>query len=478
MKITNKQFVHWHSHTEYSSFDGLSKAEELVMTARECGHPAVAISDHGNIGGWIKFLQHCRSEKDKNGNAIPYDPIQPILGFEAYLCRKQSWKSKDEAEKNGGYQPDGRKGNRHLTLYAMNWKGYQNLCSLSEKSWVDGMYYKDPRIDIEMLAEHSEGVMCGSACLSSVINANLLHDRYDKAKEACGIFRSIFGENFFLEAMYHGIADERAILSDIFKLSADMKIPVLATNDCHYIKKSQGLSQEVLMCISTSNCLTNPKHIHFPYEEFYFKTAEEMAKLWGHVPQTLTNTVAMAERINTKEIEDHLFGGMRLPIFKLPEGFDDPMKYLIHLAKEGMRKLGWDKSPRHIAQLKVEIRDIEIAKKNNNYDFATYFLIVWDYTNFARKNNIIVGCGRGSGFASVLLRCLGITYGPDPLDYDLLWERFLGFDDRKFILESDFGFKPRDKKLIEALVVDTDAEEDDLEVERDVEDDFGGTDRY
>ena len=471
--ITDKEFVHWHCHSEYSSFDGLSKLDDLVMHARQAGHPALALTDHGNVGGYIKFLQKCGATKDKGGKSIDYAPIKPILGSEFYLCRRHEWKNKDKAEENGGFQPDGRKGNRHLNLYAMNWKGYQNLASLSEKAWIDGFYYKDPRIDIEMLAEHSEGLMCGTACLSSVINANLLHDKYDEAAKALGIFRDIFKENLFLEVMYHGIPEEGQIIPDILKLSADMNVPVLATNDAHYIKKSQAQSQEVLMCMSTSNCLTNPKHIHFPYQEFYMKSAQEMAHIFKNVPQTLYNTTEMAKRIDSADIEENLFGGMRLPVYDLPEGFTDPYEYLVSLAKQGMVKLGWEKSPRHIEALKKELFDIRVARDNNNYDFATYFLIVWDYINYAREQGIVTGCGRGSGYASVLLRSLGITYGPDPLDYGLLWERFLGFDDRRFIKASDFGF---DDNFIKKSSLNAIA--DDLDDDREVEDDFGGVDRY
>lgn len=490
LQISNEGFIQWHCHSEYSAFDGQAKLRELVMLARKFGNPALALTDHGVISGWPKFLAECVATKDKDGNAIPYAPIKPILGCEFYLCRKHDWKSKEEyetkvkeakkagmklSEYEAGYQKDGRKGNRHLNLYAMNWKGYQNLCTLSEKAWVDGYSHKDPRIDLLQLAEHSEGIMVGTACLSSAVNANLLNDRYDKAKHLLGMLKDITKGNVFLEGMYNGISDQRAILGDIFKLSREVEVPILATNDVHYLYKPQAKTQEVLMCISTKNCLTNPKHMHHAYDEFYYKSAEEMAKIWGHVPQTLFNTVAMAERIDTDDITSHLYGGMRLPKFELPPEFNDPFKYMVHLAKEGMRRLGWDKSPKHIEALKKELKDIQVAKESNNYDFSTYFLIVWDYINYARSQGIVTGCGRGSGYASVLLRCLGITYGPDPLQYDLLWERFLGFDDKRFIREADFGYKPIGAALPLAL---EEEEEDDLDEAREVEEDFGGTDRY
>ncbi len=433
MTINNSQFVHLHTHSEYSSFDGLSKIHELVMAARQMGFPALALTDHGNIGGWIKFIQECRAKKDKNGKEIEYPTITPILGCEFYLSRNHTWKNKEK-------QPDGRKGNRHINLYAKNWEGYKNLCSLSEKSWVDGYYYRDPRIDIDLLGKHSQGLMCGSACLASAINANLLYDRYDQSKKLCSIFKDMFGDGFFLEIMYHGIADEARIIPDIFKLSSEMNIPIAATQDSHYIKKSQAKTQEVLMCMSTSTCLSNPKHLHFPYDEFYVKNADEMYKIFGKTPQVLYNTLALAEQINTPDIENNLFGGMRLPEFALPEEFTNPYDYLKKLSIDGMKKLGWNKSERHVERLKVELADLKIAYDNNNYDFSTYLLIVRDYIEFARNKGIIIGAGRGSGYGSVLLRCIGVCYGPDPLEYSLLWERFLGFDDKKFILEKDFGY--------------------------------------
>ena len=460
MKWSNSDFVHFHCHSEFSQFDGLAQLENLVMTSREMGFPGLAITDHGNIGSWIKFIQYAKASKDKNGKSIDHPPLKPILGCEFYL-------SEDHSADSNKQQIDGRKGNRHLTLFAKNFKGYQNLCALSQSAFTDGFFH-DPRIDIMQLAEHSEGMLCGSACLSSVINANLYNDRYDAAKRVCTIFKDIFKEDFFLEAMYHGIPAEGSIIPDIFKLSSDLDIPVIATNDAHYIKKEHGRSQELLMAMSTSRCMNDPKRLRFPYDEFYLKSAEEMGKIWGDSPQTLTNSIAMLERIDNEDIEQNLFGGMRLPAFEVPEDFDTPYDYLKHLAKDGLKKLGWHKSKDHIETLKMELNDVKVAYENNNYDFATYFLIVWDYVNFARKQGILTGCGRGSGYASVLLRCLGITYGPDPLKFGLLWQRFLAFDEIKYIKADDFGFE--DSKVL--------AGAEDLEDDREVEEDPGGVDRY
>jgi DNA polymerase-3 subunit alpha len=473
MIFSNKDFVPFHNHSEFSQFDGLAKIDKLVMTAREMGFPAMALTDHGTVMGWIKFLQHCRSTKDKKGKPIAFPPIKAILGCEFYLSRKMDigqyveTKERKDLMKKG--QPDGRRGNRHINLFAMNHEGYKNICQLSQRSFTDGFYF-DPRIDIDFLSQHSKGVMGSSACLSSLINVNLMYGRYDIAKKIAGTFNEILNGNFFLEVMYHGISEQKEIIEDILRLSADLNIPAVATNDSHYIKRSQAESQEVFMCMSQQKCVKDPKHLSFKHHEFYLKSADEMYKIFRSAPHLLYNSVALAERINTRDIEENLFGGMRLPKFDIPKKYKSPHDYLCDLAWEGMKRIGWDSSSDHVAALKKELEDVRVAKENNNYDFATYFLIVRDYIQYARDHNILVGPGRGSGYASVLLRCIGVTYGIDPLKYGLLWERFLGFDDLRFIKESDFGFK---EDLVQAA-----ADKDDLEDEREVEEDMGGVDRY
>lgn len=469
MKFENKDFVHFHTHSEMSGFDGLAKIDELVLQARKMGFPALALTDHGNIQGWIKFLQQCRATTDKKGKEIPYEPIKPILGCEFYLSKKMDMgqnAEKKDTELIKKYQPDGRRGNRHLNLYAMNFEGYKNICRMSQSSYIDGFYY-DPRIDIELLSKHSEGVMIGSACLSSVINVNLMYGRYDKAKEACGVLKEISKGNFFLEVMYHGIKEEKEIIPDIFKLSSELDIPVICTNDSHYISDGEGNAQEVLLCMSQQRCVKDPDRLKFGHMEFYLKSAEEMSKMFGNAPNCFYNSVAMAERIDTKDIEHHLFGGMRLPKFDIPKGYKDAYEYIKDLAWEGMRKIGWDMSKKHVEALEMELNDVKVAHDVNNYNFSTYFLIVRDYIQHAKDEGVLVGCGRGSGYASVLLRCIGITYGIDPLEHGLLWPRFLGFDNKRYVKESDFGF---DVDIIQEI-----AERD---TDRDIEDDMGGVDRY
>jgi DNA polymerase-3 subunit alpha len=321
-------------------------------------------------------------------------------------------------------------------LIAKNWQGFQNLCTLSEKSWTEG-FYNDPRIDFDLLTKHHEGLICSTACLSSVVNNNLLHGRYDQAKKVATILKNIFGEDFYFEVMYHGLDAERYIIPDIFKLSDSLGCKVLATNDVHYSHKEDGASHEVLMCMSTSRCIHDPKRLKFPYHEFYLKSAEEMAQIFKNRLDSLYNTLEVADKIDHKDISKN-FGGMRLPKFPLPNDFSDPHDYLEYLAWDGLKQLHLDHSQKHIDRLRLELEDVKIAKMNNNYDFATYFLIVRDYIQYANNKGILTGCGRGSGFGSLLLKTLGITYGVDPIEHDLLWERFLGFDTKRFVKEQDF----------------------------------------
>jgi DNA polymerase-3 subunit alpha len=508
MIMSNSDFVHLHCHSEFSRFDGLAKMMDLVLHARKMGFKSLALTDHGNVGGWIKFYQECKKKKGKDDKPLldakgePLAPLKPILGCEFYLARHH-----EKHEKQA--QPDGRKGNRHLLLLAKNQIGYQNLCALSQRSWTHGQLY-DPRIDLELLAAHSEGLICSSACLSSVVNNNLLHGRFDQAKRVATILKDIFKEDFFLEVMFHGIDSQAYIIPDVIRLSSQLGIPIIASNDAHYIRKEQAESQTVLMAMSQSRCLKDPKLLRHSYNEFYLKSSEEMGKVFGSKPEFLLNTVAVAERV-----EDYLkVGGMRLPHFDVAGArgeirveskaaqyhqdilngddaavhagvrenssddakFEEAFKFLVELSDKGMHELGWDQSPAHVETLKKELGDVRVAWEANRMDFATYFLIVWDYINFARSKKIITGCGRGSGYASVILRTLKICYGPDPLKYSLIWERFLGFDDKYLLLDSDWGFDEGDV----SVDVDQISQSSDSEVmeERLVEDDQGGVDRY
>ena len=268
--------------------------------------------------------------------------------------------------------------------------------------------------------------------------------------------------------MYHGIREEKAIIPLILKLSSELNIPAICTNDSHYLTQDQAESQEILLAMSQQKCIKDSSRLSFSHKEFYLKSAQEMADIFGSAPHLLYNTVALAERIDTEDIERNLFGGMRLPKFNIPIEHKNPYNYMSKLAWEGMERVGWENSKDHIEALKSELRDVKAAYDSNDYDFSTYFLIVRDYIQYAKDKGILVGPGRGSGYSSILLRCLGITYGIDPIKYGLLFERFLGFEKKRFIKDSDFGFKKEYKPI----------NINELERNRGIEEDLGGVDRY
>ncbi len=392
----------------------------MVSKAKELGMSAVGITDHGTVAGIMRFLQECREQE-----------IRPILGMEAYLSRDHCCHDKEG-------QPDGRKGNRHLNIIAKNLKGYENLCTLSQEASVNGYYY-DPRVDWELLDKHKEGLIVTSACLSNVINHALFTDNYASALELAGGFKDLFGEDFYLEIMFHGLDDEGRVLPGIQKLSKDTGVKILAVNDCHYVESEDAEFQQVLMCMSTGRSIKDPKRIKFPYDEFYFKSAEEMYKIFGHNPSYMRNTLEVAEKCDYSDI---VFGEMRLPkletvVKDLEEG-ETSLGYLTKLAQAGLIKRGWDKSQEHVDRLNRELSDLKLIWDTKGYDFAVYFLIEEDVTRFADKKNIPYGV-RGSGYGSLLLHCIGLCKGVDPLSQGLLWERFLSVDFLHFICEDDFG---------------------------------------
>lgn len=433
--ISASDFVHIHNHSQFSKFDGFSSVQDfkrdgepvsgIVSTAKELGMKAVALTDHGTVAGAIEFLKTCREKG-----------VKPIIGMEAYLCRNRQFKSKDQ-------QPDGRKGNRHINIIAKNYDGFQNLCTLSHRASLEGYYY-DPRLDIELLAEFSKGLIVTSACLGSIVNWNLAIDRYEKAKQAAKLFKDIFGDDFYLEVMYHGIDREAKIIPEVQRLAQELDIKIIATNDCHYLRKEDAEYHEVLMCMSSGRCIKDPKRIKFPYNEFYFKSAEEMAKIFGHTPSMLLNTLEIAEKCDYTDLLFVESGGtMKLPKFDIPPEFPGPYEYLKDLAWKGLANIELDKSEPHRKRLEQELSDIKLIWDTKRYDFSTYFLIVDDIMRFAREHGVAAGI-RGSGYGSVLLKCLGIAEGVDPLEQELLWERFLGFDSKIFISEEDFGIKVED----------------------------------
>ncbi len=438
--FNNRDYVPIHVHDSHSEFDGLADTQKLVMKARQMGFPALSITNHGNTSSWIKFIKYCAMTKDKKDKPIQFAPIKPILGNQVYLCQNHQYKSRQ-------LQPSGSRGNTHLILLAKNWEGYKNLSILTQKSYVDG-FYRKPRIDMQMLNKHHSGIIVSSACPASIVNYNLAKGRIKQAEKVVGMFKQIFKEDFFLQIMQHGYDIQTNVIADIFAIAKKTNTPAIVTNDVHYINKQHAQAQQILMCMSTQGCIKDPNRIHHPYKQFYLKSAQQMGNIFGFCPQLLYNTVQIADRVDINDITKNLFGTMRLPQFSVPQQYQTKQKfygrlhYLKDIAIMGLKQRGWDKSQKHIDRLNLQISDIQVAYESNDYDFATYFLIQYDMMRQAKSRGIITGFGRGSGFASILLHCIGVCYGADPLaQQGMLWQRFLGFDDKQIILEKDFGFQ-------------------------------------
>ncbi len=389
-------FVHLHNHTHYSFLDGACKIEDIVLKAKELKFPALAITDHGNMCGVIEFYQTCI----KHG-------IKPIIGFEAYVA-SGSRHTKEKVK--GRKEPD-----YHLTLLAKNLTGYKNLIYLSSRGYIEGFYYH-PRIDKQILAEHSEGIIVLSGCKTGEIPSYILENKFEKALETAKWFKEVFGEDFYLEIQYHGLADEQAIIQGIAEIANKLDIPVVATNDVHYINKEDWEAHDVLLAIQTKKQIDDKDRLRFEGKEYYLKSYDEMYVLFGNdFPEALKNTVEIAEKCNL-ELK---FDEKHLPEFKIPSEFKSDNEYLEYLAREGLKKRFGEKVTEEIKErLKFELDTIKKMK------LSSYFLIVQDFVNFARKNGILVGPGRGSAAGSLLTYVLGIT-NINPLKYGLFFERFL-----------------------------------------------------
>ncbi|PIU82700.1 MAG: DNA polymerase III subunit alpha [Elusimicrobia bacterium CG06_land_8_20_14_3_00_38_11] len=421
MSPTRKQaqFVHLHNHTEYSFLDGACRILDdkghpaaLLKTMEDFGLPALAITDHGNMCGAIEFYNGCL----KSG-------IKPIIGLETYLAEK-SHKNKLHNEKN-----------YHLTLLAKDETGYKNLTKLSSIAYLDGFYYK-PRIDKELLQKYSEGLVVMSGCLHGEIAALLLQDKYDDAKKTADFYKQIFPADFYIELMENGIPEQTSANGKLLTLAKEMSIPVVATNDCHYLKKEDAEAHEVLLCIGTASTLSDPKHLKFRTDQFYYKSPEEMQHSFKEIPDAIKNTLVISEKCNLTMD----FSKLYLPDYKVPDGFTLDT-YLGKLCDEGLKKKYERITDEIKNRLEHELKIISDA------GYSGYFLIVWDFIKFAKSEHIPVGPGRGSGAGSIVSYLLGITE-VDPLKYGLLFERFLNPSRLTMPdLDIDFADDGRDKVI-------------------------------
>ncbi|HEY3426259.1 MAG TPA: DNA polymerase III subunit alpha, partial [Negativicutes bacterium] len=385
-------FVHLHVHTEYSLLDGASRIPKLVARAKELGMPALAITDHGTMYGIIDFYKQAK----KQG-------IKPVIGCEVYVAPR-SRRERTTAE-GGAYH--------HLILLAENNEGYRNLIELVSRANSEGFYYK-PRVDRELLREYSQGLICLSACIAGEIPALILKDDPEGAEALAGEYRDIFGQdNFFLELQDHGMPEQKKVNIALLAISRKLGIGLVATNDLHYINKSDSECHDVLLCIQMGKTVDDTKRMKFPNDEFYLKTTEEMASLFPECLEALANTCLIAERCNV----DFDFGQLYLPEFPVPDGFTTD-GYLGQLCEDSLAKRYPEITPEVRERLEYELQVIQ------KMGYSGYFLIVWDFIKYARQNNIPVGPGRGSAAGSIVAYLLGIT-NVDPLQYGLLFERFL-----------------------------------------------------
>ena len=390
-------FTHLHLHTGFSLLDGSSKISELVKRVKELGMDACAITDHGVMYGVIEFYKACKAVG-----------IKPIIGCEVYVAPNSRFEK--------GTEKSAKRYN-HLILLAENDIGHKNLMKIVSRGFTEGFYYK-PRVDYELLKEYHEGIIASSACLAGIVPTKLREGDYEGARVEALRLRDIFGENnFFLELQDHGLPEQKFANQGLMRISAETGIPLIATNDCHYLYKEDAEAHDVLICIQTQKIVTDDDRMKYEGGQFYVKSPEEMKEIFHYIPEAIENTEKIAERCNV-DIE---FGKYHLPEYPVPEGYT-ALSYLNKLCEDGFKKryegIAENKENELRTRLKYEIDTI------NNMGFVDYFLIVWDYINFAKEHNIAVGPGRGSAAGSIVAYCLGIT-GVDPIKYNLLFERFL-----------------------------------------------------
>lgn len=397
-------FTHLHVHTEYSLLDGKSRIKELVAHAKEMGFQSLAITDHGVMYGVISFYKACKEAG-----------IKPIIGCEVYVAPGSRFQkgSSNQAETDASGMNDERY--HHLILLAKNETGYKNLCKICTTGFTEGYYYK-PRVDEEVLSQHSEGLVCLSACIGGAIPIRLLKNDYEGAKAQALRYQQMFGkENFFIEIQDHDLAQERFVLPNLIRIANEIGADIVATNDSHYTTQSEAMAHDVLLCMQTGKKVSDENRMRFNNDSYYLKSEIEMRQLFPNFSQACDNTQKIADMCNF----DFEFGVIHLPDYETPEGYPDNYTFFKELCYRGMKERYGDPLS---DELKGKIDyELDII---NSMGYVNYFLIVWDFINYARENGIPVGPGRGSGAGSIAAYALKIT-DIDPIKYNLFFERFL-----------------------------------------------------
>ena len=404
------EFVHLHVHTEYSLLDGATRIDDVFNACRKKGMHAIAITDHGNMFGTLNFAEGAKKEylnALKNGASEQDAKMQAIIGCELYVCDDLKSEVRD-------YD--------HLVLLCKNKKGYKNLVKLDSIAYVDGFYYK-PRIDYKLLREHTEGLVCLSGCLQGRVSKRLVQNDYEGAKQAAIMLHDMFGDDFYLEIQDHGIPEQKRINPLLIKLSKELNIQLVATNDVHYIEKEDNEVQDVVACISTKSTIDDPTRFKMDTDQAYLKTYDEMLAVFPNIPEALDNTVKIAEKCNEEPVFDlnnkcePIRDNSLIPGY-IPDNGQSAYDFLKDIAEKGLKE--------RYPVITDEIRERFDYELNtiHSMGYIEYYLIVWDFINYAKSIGISVGAGRGSGVSSIIAYSVGIT-DVDPLKYDLVFERFL-----------------------------------------------------
>ncbi|NTW71721.1 MAG: DNA polymerase III subunit alpha [Eubacteriaceae bacterium] len=414
-----RRFTHLHLHTEFSLLDGFCRIKELVSRVKELGMDSVAVTDHGVMFGAIDFYKECKAAG-----------IKPIIGCEVYVAPRDMTSREAKADTSPS----------HLILLAKNQTGYKNLMKIVSAGFTEGFYYK-PRVDRKFLRAHSQGVICLSACIAGEIPRAILNNDLEGARALVSEYKDIFGEDFYLEVQDHNLPEQEKANRELLAISKEFQIPLVATNDVHYIRKEHAKSHDILLCIQTATNADDEKRMRFPNDEFYLKSEEEMAVIFKDYPEAITNTGVIADKCQL----EFNFNEIHLPKFPLEEGID-PEKYLKELCYKGLNKKFKEVTPELETRIQYELGVI------NSMGYNDYFLIVWDFIKYAKDSGIMVGPGRGSAAGSLVSYCLDITT-IDPIEYNLIFERFLN-PDRISMPDIDIDFCYENRQRVIDYVIE------------------------
>ncbi|HVZ26116.1 MAG TPA: DNA polymerase III subunit alpha, partial [Sediminibacterium sp.] len=453
------KFSHLHVHTQYSLLDGAAPVESLYNKAMQDGMNALAITDHGNMFGVFNFVSQAWKKtkvtgKTENGKDILEPVVKPIVGCEFYVVKDRHAKSFTKDMKDERF---------HQVLLAKNKTGYQNLVKLTSLGFIEGMYSKYPRIDKELILQYHEGLIATTCCIGAYVPQTILHESPEKAETEFKWWLDLFGEDYYIELQRHHLPEQDTINQTLLAYAKKYKVPVIATNDSHYVDKADYNAHDILLCINTGEKQSTPgfddfvnddaqiknRRFKFPNDQFYFKTTEEMTNLFHDIPEALDNTQAIVDKVEVLNLKKDIL----LPAFPLPAEFqlhpDDNLnqwEYLQHLTRLGARERYAELTPEIEERINFELFTIKTM------GFAGYFLIVSDFIRAGRDMGVFVGPGRGSAAGSVVAYCIGIT-NIDPIKYNLLFERFLN-PDRKSMPDIDTDFDDEGRQKVIEYVVD------------------------